>query len=76
MLSQQLEESQAAAQDETKAKLAIQGKLRAAEDERNQLQEALEDMEDMKAAADKEKLHLQSQVWLLYSDNYNVCICM
>ena len=62
MLSQQLEESQAAAQDETKAKLAIQGKLRAAEDERNQLQEALEDMEDMKAAADKEKLHLQSQV--------------
>lgn len=65
MLSQQLEESQTAAQDETKAKLAIQAKLRAAEDEKNQLHEALEDMEDMKAAVDKEKLNTQAQVQFL-----------
>ena len=67
MLSQQLEDNQASLQDETKAKLAVQAKLRAADEERNNLQQDLDEMEDMKLAAEKDKSQAQQQVcsfWL------------
>ena len=62
MLSQQLEDSQGSVQDETKAKLAMQAKLRASEEEKNLLQQDLDEMEDMKLAAEKEKAQATQQV--------------
>lgn len=62
MLSQQLEDSQSSGQDETKAKLAVQAKLRAADDERHNLQQDLDEMEDMKMVAEKDKAQALQQV--------------
>lgn len=72
MLTQQLEESHASVQDETKSKLALQAKLRAADDERNNLQQDLEEMEDMKLAAEKDKMQAQQQVSFL-SGTHFIC---
>lgn len=79
MLSHQLEEAQSSANDETKAKLGVQAKLRASEDERAQLQELVEELEDMKAAADKEKGTISGQVsdvvfYSQYDVHYVMCI--
>lgn len=61
-MSQQLEEAHTAMQDETRNKLALQAKLRASEEEKNSLQQDMEDLEDLKLAAEKDKMLCQQQV--------------
>jgi len=61
-LTAQLGEGENAVKEETRQKLALQSKLRSLEDEREQLREAIEDLEDSKLNSDKTILTVQQQV--------------
>ena len=54
-------------QEETKGKLAVQSKLRQAEDDIHTLKEQLEEEEEQKAALQKQITDMQAKEQLLYN---------
>ena len=64
-LEAQLADSQEICQEETRQKLALQSRLRQAEDDKNQALEQLEEMEEGKRGFERQVAELNQKVGLL-----------
>lgn len=64
-MSAQLQDAQEMLQEETRQKLAVQTKLRSAEDKCESLQDLLEEEEDQRKTLETKVNQLNSQVWYL-----------